>query len=97
MGTSIILDGVPGVLPPGESDKLRTTNNENEVDGKPTTSITAKLLYGVRDSASGFGLLRTIAGTLCSILENTKVYPPFHILIKNTYSHLSKQRWIYKP
>ena len=79
MGTSIVHDRVPEVLCPGQNVELQVAVNEDEPDGKPTASSTVKLLRGVRDATNGFGLLRSIAGTLCSIFEYYKVCPHSHI------------------
>ena len=67
-------------------------------DGSPAVPATVKLLRGVRDSANSFGPLRSIARTLCFILETCEVCPPSHMcLIHSAYRHFSKQRWIYEP
>ena len=79
MGTSIVHDRVPDVLCPGQNVELHVAMDENEPDGKPTVSSTVELLCGVRDAANGFGLLRSIAGTLCSIFEYCKVCPHSHM------------------
>ena len=48
--------------------------DENRPDWKSTTSSSAKLdLRAVRDSADVFGLLKSVAGGLCFILENCEV------------------------
>ena len=47
--------------------------------GKSTASATAKLLLcTVRDSADAFPPLKSVAGGLCSILENLEVWLIFH-------------------
>lgn len=47
---------------------------EKKSDWAATASATAKLLLrGVRDSADGFGPLKTVAGGLCYILDNCEV------------------------
>jgi len=48
--------------------------DENKSNWKSTASATAKLLLlAVRDSADAFPPLKSVAGALCSILENTEV------------------------
>ena len=48
--------------------------DENRPDWKSTTSSLAELvLRAVRDSADAFGLLKSVAGGLCFILENCEV------------------------
>ena len=73
MGTSIVPDRAPEVLHPGEGVQLCATADESESGGDPTVPVTVNLLHGVRDSTNGFDLLGSVAGALCSILENCKV------------------------
>jgi len=47
--------------------------DESKLDWGSTASASAKLLRGVRDSADAFGLLKAVAGSLRSILENCEV------------------------
>jgi hypothetical protein len=66
-------DQIPDVLHPDEGAAENKSNLES------TSSATAKLLLrGVRDSADAFGPLKSVAGSLCCILENGEVRP-FHI------------------
>lgn len=58
---------------PNEGIKAGPAINENKSDRESTTSTMAGLLRGVRDSAKGFGPLRSVAGGLCLILENCEV------------------------
>ena len=59
---------------PGENTEPSTAANEKKSDWKTTASATANLvLRGVRDSADAFGLLKSVAGGLCFILENCEV------------------------
>ena len=60
--------------------------DENRPDWKSTASSSAKLvLRVVRDSADAFGPLKSVAGGLCSILENCEVrYLPSYV-ISDTY------------
>jgi len=51
--------------------------DENKSDRKSTASASARLLLrGVRDSADAFGPLKSVAGGLCFILENSEVWTP---------------------
>ena len=51
--------------------------DESKPGWKSTASSSAKLLLrGVRDSADAFGPLKSVAGSLCFILENCEVRPP---------------------
>jgi len=48
--------------------------DENKLSWKSNAFATAKLLlHGVRDSADAFGLLKSVMGGLCFILENYEV------------------------
>jgi len=60
---------------PDEGTKPSPAVDENKLDWKSTMSSTTKLLHGVRDSANGFGPLKSVAGGLCLILENCEVWP----------------------
>ena len=54
--------------------------NEKKSSWKATTFATAKLLLrGVRGSADAFGPLKSVAGSLCFILENCEVRSSLHI------------------
>jgi len=44
------------------------------------STVTIGLLRVVRDSANGFGPLKSIAGELCLVLESCKVLSPFNRL-----------------
>lgn len=77
VGTTTVPDCVPDVLPPGERVGLSAIVDENESDMDPTAYATTQLLRGVRDSVGAFGPLKSVAGSLCSILENCEVgFPP---------------------
>ena len=41
-------------------------------------SVMVKLLRVVRDSADGFGPLKSVAGGLCLVLESCGVWPPYN-------------------
>ena len=71
-----IPDHMPEVQHPDESAKPSAIADET-ISGKEST-VTVKLLRVVRDSASGFGPLKSVAGGLCLVLENCKVWPPSH-------------------
>jgi len=60
-------------LRPDESLQQNTAVDERKSHQKSTASATAELLRGVRDSASAFGPLKSIARSLCSILDNCEV------------------------
>jgi len=70
----------PDYVPEGlRSDKHVTpsvTADEKESYRESTVSATAELLRGMRDSASAFGPLKSIARFLCFILDNCEVRPP---------------------
>ena len=62
------------------SQQERTEHRrKNKSNWKSTAFATAGLfLRGVRDSADAFGPLKSVAGGLCFILENSEVRPLFH-------------------
>ena len=68
--TSIVPDrDVQEVLRPDENPKPRAADDsENKPDWRSMVSSTIKLLHGVRD-----GPLKSVAGGLCTILENCEV------------------------
>ena len=74
---------VPGhvheALSPNQSEP--DTASENKSNWKSTVSTTAKFfLLGARDSADVFGTLKSVAASLCFILENCEVRLPLHAL-----------------
>jgi hypothetical protein len=74
LDTSTAPDHVPGVLGPDKTVESNVTPDEKKSDWKSTASATAKLLLrGVRDSSDAFGPLKSVASSLCFILENCKV------------------------
>jgi len=78
--TSTIPDHVPEDTHPNKNAKPSAAPIEKKSNWKSTVSATAKLLLrGVRDSADAFGPLKSVAGCLCFILENSEVLPSFHI------------------
>lgn len=70
-----LLPGDPGLAPADESRGPRAIADESKSDWKPTAAATAKLvLRGVKDAADVFGPLKSLAGSLCFILENCEVW-----------------------
>ena len=73
------------------------TADENKSDWKSTASASAKLvLRGVRDSADAFAPLKSVAGSLCFILENCEVRPSAPYPVHNVYRCPSERRRINK-
>ena len=67
--------------------------DENRSGWKSTVSASAKLLLrGVRDSADAFPPLKSVAGGLCSILENSEVRSPLSSAIRTAYRCPSERR-----
>ena len=60
-------------LRPDESLQQNIAVDERKSHQKSTASATAELLRGVSDSASAFGPLKSIARSLCFILDNREV------------------------
>ena len=80
-----------------ESSRPSAVANGNKLDEKSTASASAKLvLRGVRDSADAFGPLKSIAGSLCFILENCEVRLPPHTLSTMLIRSRTPQRQINK-
>ena len=73
MGTSTVPDRATEVLHPDKSGGPSTAADKN---GLNSGSAAAKILCSVRDSGNAFGSLRSVAGALCSILENCDVCHP---------------------
>jgi len=71
--STTIPNRLPETLHSDERVKQNPAMDENKLDGGSTSSATAKLLRGVRDSANAFIPLKSIAGGLCFILENCEV------------------------
>jgi len=76
LDTSILPDGGPEVICPDEALEPSAAVDEKESKSKSTTSATAELLREVIDSPGGFGPLKPLAKSLCSILNNCEVRPP---------------------
>ena len=67
-------DHEPEDIHPSENTEPSTAADEKKSDWMSTTASAAKLiLYVVRDSADFFPPLKSVAGGLCSILENCEV------------------------
>jgi len=73
-----VLDRAPNIPCPDETIGLSAAVDGITLDGESTPSATVRLLRGARDSPNGFGPLKSLAGGLCLILENCKVWPPSH-------------------
>ena len=78
-GLRVLTDGGPeqeGGGPNAEDENVEASGaaNENRPDRKYTASYSTKLiLRAVRDSADALGPLKSVAGSLCFILENYEV------------------------
>ena len=72
---SAVSNCVSEIPRPYESVEPSTVADGVTSDGISTPSATVKLLCGVRDSLNSFGPLRSLAGDLCLILDNCKVWP----------------------
>ena len=55
---------------PNEGIEPSAASDEKKSSWKPTTLVTAKLPRAVRNSTDTFGPLKSVAGGICSILEN---------------------------
>ena len=73
-GTFTTPDLVPKIPPPNESVGPSVAADDNKPSWKSTASASAKLLLrGVNNSADAFGPLKSVAGSLCFLLENYEV------------------------
>ena len=87
LSLTINIADADNIISPDHGGVSREKNQRNTVGHsreawKSTMSATAKLvLYAVRDSADAFPPLKSVAGGLCSILENFEVSftPPHHL------------------
>jgi len=75
-GDSTLPECEPEVVRPDETIEPSVAVDEKKSSCKPTASATAGLLRGVRDSAGAFGPLKSVARSLCFVLENCEVWPP---------------------
>ena len=78
IGTSTAPECISEALYPDKRVEPSAATDENRSDQRSTSSAMALLLRGVRDSLNGFGPLKSIAGSLCFILENCDVWPSSH-------------------
>ena len=79
MGSPAIPDQVQDALVSGRG-KLGATDGNKFKLWKSTASATAKLfLHAVKDSADAFPPLKSVAGSLCFILDNYEVWYSFSI------------------
>jgi len=83
--TSALPDYGPEVVLPDETTlEPSAAADEKKSDYKRTASATAELLCGVRDSRGAFGPLKSVAGSLCIILDNCEVWPPSRTFVMLT-------------
>jgi len=73
--TSTIHDHVSEDLGPDETVQPSAAADKKKSNSKPTASATVKLLRGVTESPSAFGPLKSVARSLCFILDNCGVRP----------------------
>ena len=94
--TSIVFDYVPVTLHHDKSGEPSAAVDETKSNWKSTASATAKLLLrGVKDSADAFGPLKSVAGSLCFILENCEVWSLPHAWA-DAYRSSSERRRIHR-
>jgi len=76
VGTALPDDG-PGVVRPDETPEPSATADEKKSkSGSTVADAMVELLRGVRDSAGAFSPLRSVARSLCFILNSCEVWPP---------------------
>jgi len=90
--TSTAPDHVSEGLRPDKHVTPSVTADEKKSYCKPVASATAELLRGMRDSANTFGPLKSIARSLCFILDNCEVWLPSSRLTHDAYDHSSERR-----
>jgi len=77
----------------GENVETSAAADENRSGWGSTVSGTAKLLLrGARDSADVFPPLKSVAGGLCFVLENSEVWPPPSYVTYDAYRCLRERR-----
>jgi len=76
VGTPALPDHEPEVVRPDETLEPNATADEKKPNDKSTVSATVELLRGVRDSAGAFGPLKSLARSLCLVLDNCEVLHP---------------------
>ena len=79
--TSALPNRGPEAVRPDESLEPGTAADEEKSNPKPMASPTAELLREVRDSPGGYGSLKSVAKSLCSILDSCEVWPPSRALV----------------
>ena len=67
-------DHGPEVLRPDESIEPSAAADKNESNWRSTVSTTAELLRTVKETSDAFPPLTSVAGGLCTILENFEVW-----------------------
>ena len=71
---------------PDENAQPNAAASVKKSSRESTASAAAKfLLRGVRDSVDAFGPLKSVAGGLCSILENCEVWASLHVHRQNSH------------
>jgi len=75
VGTSAFPDHGPDVRSDENLDPSAVAD-ETKLNYGPTASATAGLLHEARDSAGSFGPLKSIARSLCFVLDNYEVWTP---------------------
>ena len=89
--TPAVPDRVQGDPHPDENAEPSAVPNEKESGWKSTALATAKLLLrGVRDSADAFSLLKSVASSLCFILENCEAWSGPCLHYHTSYTHTSE-------
>ena len=92
METSTTPYRVPEVPHPDETVELGGAVEDSKQSWKSTVSATAELLRGVRGSVNAFVPLKSVAGNLCSILENCEVRSSPRIRYHDSYGYPSGRR-----
>jgi len=78
LDASVLPDRGPETARPDKIIEPSAAADEKTSNIKPNASATAELLRGVRDSSGAFGPLKSVARSLCFILDNSEVWPPSH-------------------
>ena len=69
-------DRGPEVVRPDETIEPSAAVDEKLNLRSTVSNAVAELLRGVKDSVGGFGPLKSVATSLCSVLDNCEVWPP---------------------
>lgn len=81
MGGSTAPNRVPEALRPKGGTKPSATTDEDKSNWRSTATATAKLfLRTVKDTSDAFPPLKSVAGSLCAILDNAEVCFASHSL-----------------